>query len=98
MGDGRYHSDNPSSDAGRSRIGPRQLPGGTPAGQSGSGRKLGKLDNGTVALALTGMAFYWLMPALMSRGRKGRRVVRPARRPRPAPPPVQTTAPEPDET
>jgi len=30
-----------------------------------TGRKLGKLDNGTVALAISGMAFYWMMPMLL---------------------------------
>lgn len=76
---------------------PQQLPGGTAAGQTSGGRKLGKLDNGTVALALSGMTFYWLMPALLSRGRKGRRVMRPAR-PRPAGPAPPAPTPEPDES
>ena len=92
IGDSRYGSGDPS---GRSRMRPQQLPGGTAGGQTSGGRKLAKLDNGTVALALSGMAFYWLMPALMSRGRKGRRVVRPARRPRPAPSPAESRPSEP---
>src|SRR5690606_34613750 len=41
------------------------------------GRRLGGADPGTVAIAMTGMAFYWMMPALM--GRSGRRR-RPPRR------------------
>ncbi len=35
-------------------------------------RRAAPLDMGTVGVALTGMAFYWLMPALMS-GHKRRR-------------------------
>ena len=48
--------------------------------RSRSGRRLGPpLDAGTVALAMTGMAFYWL--PIMS----GARRRRPTRRPGPAP-------------
>lgn len=42
-----------------------------------TGRKLGGVDNGTVALAISGMSFYWMMPMLMSR-RKRRRKSPPA--------------------
>jgi hypothetical protein len=31
---------------------------------------MGTLDNGTVALALSGMAFYWMMPMLMGRAKR----------------------------
>lgn len=41
-----------------------------PATTTGRGRARGAQDTGTVALAITGMAFYWLMPALMSRRRR----------------------------
>ena len=95
VGDPRYGSGDPF---GRSRMRPQQLPGGSAQGaQTTGGRKLARLDNGTVALALSGMTFYWLMPALLSRGRKGRRVVRPARRPRPAASPAQPQSPEPND-
>jgi hypothetical protein len=35
-------------------------------------RRAAPMDTGTVAIAMTGMAFYWL-PALMAGGRKRRR-------------------------
>lgn len=38
-----------------------------------TGRKLAALDNGTVALAISGMTFYWMMPMMMGRRRKRRR-------------------------
>lgn len=37
-----------------------------------SGRKLAPMDTGTVALAVTGMTFYWMMPMLMRRRRPPR--------------------------
>lgn len=45
-----------------------------------TGRKLGGVDNGTVALAISGMSFYWMMPMLMSR-RKRRRKASPTEPP-----------------
>jgi hypothetical protein len=42
-----------------------------------SGRKTGNMDNGTVALAMGAMSFYWTMPMLLA-GRKRRRPRRPA--------------------
>lgn len=50
----------------------RQTARPAPGSTTGRGRKLGAVDNGTVALAISGMAFYWLMPMLLSR-RKRRR-------------------------
>jgi hypothetical protein len=40
-------------------------PGADAQARTGTGRKLGKLDNGTVALAISSMAFYWMMPMLL---------------------------------
>ena len=57
------------------RPGPGELPGAAQRRTQG-GRRLAPLDNGTVALALSGMAFYWLMPALMSRRGRRRRTRR----------------------
>jgi hypothetical protein len=77
MGDTRYGSADPSD---YSRRSPVDLP-STPRQRTStrSGRRLGGVDPGTVAIALTGMSFYWLMPALMSRGRP-RRTRRPGSR------------------
>ncbi len=36
-------------------------------------RRAAPMDMGTVGVALSGMAFYWLMPALMSGRRRRRR-------------------------
>jgi len=52
-----------------SRRQPQPLPGVT----TGRGRKMGTIDTGTVALAISGMTFYWMMPMLMARrGRKSK--------------------------
>ena len=37
-----------------------------------TGRKLASMDTGTVALAVSGMTFYWMMPMLMRRRRARR--------------------------
>jgi len=36
-------------------------------------RRTGSMDTGTVALGLTAMTYYWLMPALMSRRKRRRK-------------------------
>jgi hypothetical protein len=36
-------------------------------------RRTGGVDNGTVALAISGMTYYWLMPMMAGRRRKRRR-------------------------
>ena len=66
----RYGTGDPRGSS-RVRPSPADLPGGTRRTTT-SGR-VGQLDNGTVALALSGMAYYWLMPALMARRRPRRR-------------------------
>ena len=74
IGDPRYGSGDPSPSS-RVRPSPADLPGGTSGGQrraTAAGRRMGQLDSGTVALALSGMAYYWLMPALMARRRPRR--------------------------
>ncbi len=43
------------------------------SGRTRTGRKLAPVDNGTVALAISGMAFYWMKPMMMGRGRRRRR-------------------------
>lgn len=40
------------------------------ASRTPSRRNSPPVDNGTVALALSGMAFYWLMPMVAGSGRK----------------------------
>lgn len=55
----------------------RMEPAPPSAANTRTGRKLGGIDNGTVALAISGMSFYWMMPMLMSR-RKRRRKAPPA--------------------
>ncbi len=45
--------------------------------RTGSGRKLARSDSGTVALAMSGMAFYWL-PMLMGAKRSRRKHRKPA--------------------
>lgn len=75
MGEPRYGSGDPSSRS-RVRPGPADLPVGGRRQTTGSGRRLGQIDTGTVALSITGMAFYWLMPALMSRRGPRRRTRR----------------------
>ena len=59
----------------------RQTAKPVPGATTGRGRKLGGVDNGTVALAISSMAFYWMMPILMSRRRPRRRAK--ARQPKP---------------
>jgi hypothetical protein len=69
----------PSGMGGRQSGIPRgfELPRTPPPPPSGartrSGRKLGGVDNGTVALAIGGMSFYWMMPMLMSRRKRRRK-------------------------
>ncbi|MEX0781545.1 MAG: hypothetical protein WED87_04080 [Dehalococcoidia bacterium] len=75
MGDNRYGSGDPSSRS-RVRPGPADLPGGQRRQTTSGGRRLGQLDNGTVALALSGMAYYWLMPMLLARRGPRRRTRR----------------------
>jgi len=36
-------------------------------------RRLAPMDTGTIGIAMSAMAFYWLMPALMSSHRRRRR-------------------------
>jgi hypothetical protein len=40
---------------------PSELPGGT---RTRSGRNSPPIDSGTLALAISGMTFYWMLPAL----------------------------------
>ncbi|MCK9517641.1 MAG: hypothetical protein M0R74_01245 [Dehalococcoidia bacterium] len=47
----------------------------TTAQRGTTGKRTGGVDNGTVALAISGMTYYWLMPLMAGRRRK--------RRPRP---------------
>lgn len=68
---------------------PSELPRGN---RTRSGRNSPPLDNGTVALAISGMSFYWMMPALMRKRRRPR-----AQSPNPAPEPG-TDAPQGDAT
>jgi len=68
IGDPRYGSADPSAYAIRRR--PEELP--TPR-MTRQGRRLGGADPAAVALALSGMTMYWLMPAMVSRGRPRRR-------------------------
>ena len=49
------------------RLEPSSSSGGA---KTRSGRKLGGVDNGTVALAIGSMSFYWMMPMLMGRGKR----------------------------
>ena len=60
-----------SGDQGQFQI--RMEPAPTSAANTRSGRKLGGVDNGTVALAISGMSFYWMMPMLMSRRKRRRK-------------------------
>ncbi len=48
-----------------------------------TGRKMGGVDTGTVALAMSGMSFYWTMPMMMQMARKQKK-----RKPKPAASPV----------
>ncbi|MCZ2109259.1 MAG: hypothetical protein LC118_06805 [Dehalococcoidia bacterium] len=64
-----------SNDQGQFQIHMEPAPTGT--AKTRTGRKLGGVDNGTVALAISGMSFYWMMPMLMS-PRKRRRKHPPA--------------------
>ncbi len=46
------------------------------ATRSAAGRspaRPGNVDNGTIALAISGMTFYWMMPLLAGRRRRRRR-------------------------
>ncbi len=62
-----------------------------PGSRQRGGRKIGPpVDNGTVALAMAGMAFYWLMP-LAAAGR-----ARPKKRKAQAAPATTTAAPATD--
>ena len=95
IGDSKYGSGDPSEYSRRTRS--QQMPGPGAAGLTSGGRKIARLDNGTVALALSGMAFYWFMPALMGRNRRAKRPARPVRRAPATPPATPPTAPEPEE-
>lgn len=66
-----------SFDFGRQRMG-QQTASQATGKVTSRGRRLGGVDNGTVALALGAASFYWLMPLMASRRR--------ARRPAPKPP------------
>ncbi|MGE5595650.1 MAG: hypothetical protein ACM3S1_06385 [Hyphomicrobiales bacterium] len=61
-------------DTGRRRT---AAPAAQGAGSAG-GRKAGGVDNGTVALAMSGMTFYWVMPLMMARRTRRRRPSRPS--------------------
>lgn len=57
------------------RTPPPAAPSAQPATTTSRGRRIaGAPDTGTVALAMTGMSFYWMMPLMASRRR--RRVTR----------------------
>lgn len=54
--------------------------------RTSTGRRILPMDSGTVALATTGFAFYWMMPMLSGRRRK--------RRAKPAAAPVAPPTPD----
>jgi hypothetical protein len=56
---------------------PRRQPQPVPGTTTGRGRKMGTMDTGTVALAIGSMAFYWMLPAMMSRRRRTTKTSRP---------------------
>lgn len=66
------------------RVQARQQPSTT----TGRGHARGGVDNGTVALAMSGMSFYWSMPMMMAMAKKKRR----------RKPAARATTPEPSST
>lgn len=56
------------------RVPARQQPSTT----TGRGHARGGVDNGTVALAMSGMSFYWSMPMMMAMAKKNRKRRKPA--------------------
>lgn len=49
-----------------------------PATTTGRGHARGGVDNGTVALAMSGMSFYWSMPMMMAMAKKNRKRRKPS--------------------
>lgn len=47
--------------------------------RNSSGRKMGGVNTGDVALAMSGMSFYWTMPMMMQMARNQRRRRKPAK-------------------